>query len=146
MAGHGPAPKHSRSRSNEPARGEWRTLPSKVEKATLPNLPKRSSEEGKWTPRTISTWKLLRADPATLTYGPGQIAYAIDTIYLYDEVVTGESTKWDELRLRMDGLALTDKGKRDARLRIARDEVSEARANRSGDPSTRERMAAVDTG
>ena len=117
----GPAPAENRRRRNEPARGEWVDLPP-IDKPFLPKLPER--EEG-WSSRTELTWAMWRMDPATSQYTPAEISYALDAIYLY-EVMTPSSA--NEVRLRMDGLGLTPKGKKDLRYRVSQDEQSAAPA------------------
>ena len=115
MAGMGPAPAENRRRRNEPARGDWVDLPP-IDKPYLPELPDR--EEG-WNETTRTTWELWRQDPATSQYTPGEIAYALDTIRLYDDMTAKGAS---EVRLRMDGLGLTPKGKKDLRYRVSADD------------------------
>lgn len=152
MAGTGPPPKDAdeRRRRNAPARGEWTFLPMGVPKPpVLPALKKRSAGEGgAYSASAKAAWKLWREDPATLIFGPGEIAYALDTISRYDDLL---ESKPNELRLRMDGLGLTPKGKRDLRLRITDDELSKKREEAAASaaampaPQTRRRMRAVDS-
>jgi len=71
-----------------------------------------------WHPRTVAVWSAWRDDPATSQYGPAEIAAAVELAYLHDAYVRGEE-KSAEVRLRMDGLGLTSKGKRDLRWRTA---------------------------
>jgi len=117
----GPAPAENRRRRNEPARGEWVDLPP-IDKPFLPALPER--EEG-WSSRTEQTWAMWRMDPATSQYTPAEISYALDAIYLYEEMTPSSA---NEVRLRMDGLGLTRKGKKDLRYRVAEDEEPAAPA------------------
>lgn len=123
MAGRGPAPKDpdQRARSNVPARGEW----VDVRAPAKPILPTLSSiEKGTWQLRTKRMWEAWRKDPATTLFGPAEIAAAIHTIYLLDElVIDGTASLASQVRLHMDGLGLTLKGKRDLRIRVARDAV-----------------------
>jgi len=114
MAGMGPAPAENRRRSNAPARGEWVDL-LPIDKPILPTLPER--EEG-WTEMTQTTWEMWRQDPATSQYTPAEIAYALDTIWLYNQMTASTAS---EVRLRMDGLGLTPKGKKDLRYRVIQD-------------------------
>lgn len=116
----GPAPAEHRRRTNEPARGDWVDLPP-VDKPFLPELPERAEGEG-WSQRTMDAWEMWRMDPATSQYTPAEIAYCLDTIYLYDAMKPSTAS---EVRLRMDGLGLTPKGKKDLRYRVAQgDDVS----------------------
>lgn len=127
MAGRGPAPKPEgqRRRQNVPERGEWADLPP-LEAPVLPELD--SSRD--WHPRTTALWDAWRVDPASGMFGPAEIAAAVELAWLVDEFATGnvrvegedrqaarERVTPAELRLRMDGLGLTAKGKRDLRWR-----------------------------
>lgn len=126
----GPAPKDPSKRRNRsaPLRGEWVDLPE-LAKPILPELP-----EGEWSERTKNAWQMWREDPATGQLTKAGIAAAIDAIYLYEEFVQGETKLAAELRLRMDGLGLTPKGKRDLRWRTKQDakveELNQAKRKR----------------
>lgn len=113
MAGNGPAPKPKDQRINNhaPSRGEWVDLPP-LQGPVLPELPDR--DDG-WSSMSVAAWRAWREDPVTSQYSPADIAYALDAIRLYD-VMTSSSA--NEVRLRMDSLGLTPKGKRDLRWRI----------------------------
>ena len=113
MAGNGPAPQAVRRRRNEPARGEWIDLPP-LAKPVLGKLPARSRGEEPWSKRARATWEAWRSDPVSAMWSPADLAYAWDTLGLYESPKTLPS----EIRLRMDGLGLTPKGKRDLRWRI----------------------------
>jgi hypothetical protein len=67
---------------------------------------------------TQTTWEMWRQDPATSQYTPAEIAYALDTIWLYNQMTASTAS---EVRLRMDGLGLTPKGKKDLRYRVIQD-------------------------
>lgn len=120
MAGRGPAPKpqDQRRRTNKPARGEWVDLPA-VDPAApvLGDLPKRARGTGRWHARTVAAWESWRLDPATTQYGPAEIAAAIELAWLHTDSIVEGDPKAAEIRLRMDGLGLTAKGKRDLRWR-----------------------------
>lgn len=147
MAGNGPPPKDpkSRRRTNDPARGEWIDLEAfqKGERAVLPALPKR---KGGWSARTRDAWRRWRKDPATKLYGESEIQSAIDLAYLHHDWSRGESKLAAEIRLRMDGLGLTPKGKRDLRWRVPPPalvlKLDEAREERA--PASKRRLRAVD--
>lgn len=120
MAGQGPAPKGEgqRRRRNEPARGEWVDLGS-LEAPVLPVA------DVSWHPRTVALWEAWRVDPASAMYGPAEVAAAVELGWLMDEFATGgdpnrkvQRVTAAELRLRMDGLGLSAKGKRDLRWRV----------------------------
>jgi hypothetical protein len=117
----GPAPKHpsERRRRNAPAGGEWIELPATVEKPTLPPLPRRTKAEGPWSAETRETWEAWRQDPATTQYTSADVNFALETIRLQEECARGRHSLAGEIRLRMDGLGLTPKGKRNLRWRVA---------------------------
>lgn len=124
MAGRGPAPKPEgqRRRRNAPERGEWLDL-SLVAEPILPTLEEVDGRT-EWHPRVDRLWEAWRRDPASTQFGPAEIAAAVELAYLVQEFTAGADSerKYDrvsasELRLRMDGLGLTAKGKRDLRWR-----------------------------
>jgi hypothetical protein len=121
MAGRGPAPKPKEQRRNrhEPSRGEWVDLPELAEPVLPPLDPAHE-----WHPRTTAQWEAWRADPASGMFGPAEVAAAVELAWLADEFASGgnpdlkiQRVSAAELRLRMDGLGLTAKGKRDLRWR-----------------------------
>jgi hypothetical protein len=117
MAGRGPAPAETRRRANTPARGDWIDL-QPLRKRVLPPLPKRAKGEGQWSPRTRRLYEGWRHDPVTATFGPNEIAAALEVAYLEEELVAGTNSLASEIRQRLDGLGLTPKGKRDLRYRV----------------------------
>ena len=144
----GPPPSTRRRRRNAPAGGEWVDLPPVVDNPTLPPLPRLN--RGKWSARTRAAWEAWRKDPATAKYTPADIAYAIDTAHVAELAYEDPTAALlGELRLRMDGLGLTAKGKRNLRWRIKdpgeageQDEVARDRAERLS--GRRVRLVAVD--
>lgn len=136
MAGRGSAPQAERRRRNEPARGEWIDL-APLERPVLPPLPKRRRGDG-WPARVRATWSAWRADPVTAMWSPADVAYAFDAILLY-EVMTPSSAS--EVRLRMDSLGLTPKGKRDLRWRIGTAPEQELKPKRPEPPGSSSRRA-----
>lgn len=106
MAGRGPAPKDPghRRRYNQPARSEWVDL-EPLEKPILP-----AADRG-WSDRVKRLWNAWREDAVTSQYG------AADLAAVYELAEQFELLKPNEQRLRMDGLGLTPKGKRDLRWR-----------------------------
>jgi hypothetical protein len=138
----GPPPKNrsARRRRNAPAGGEWVDLPPVVIRA----LPRRSGE-GAWSARARATWGAWGRDPATTQWSPADVAYAIDTLYLVDLCARRPTSSLAaEIRLRMDGLGLTPKGKRNLRWRIAGPTEVVEHPARSSD-ARRRRLRAVDT-
>lgn len=140
MAGRGPAPKPKSQRRNQsvPQRGEWVDL-GPLAKPVLPTLAPRGDGED-WSASSQAMWDAWRADPVTTQWSPSDVAYACETIELRE--ARGMSVA-NELRLRMDGLGLTPKGKRDLRFRIGGDAAPTA--SRSQSPSRARHLRAVDT-
>lgn len=65
-------------------------------------------------------WEAWRADPATAQFSPADVSYAVMTAFIAEDYHRGgKVTLAGELRLRMDGLGLTAKGRRSLRWRIA---------------------------
>jgi len=86
----------------------------------------------------------VRRDPVTGTYGPADVAWAVDLAYVHEEFVRGRWSLAGEVRLRLDGLGLTPKGKRDLRWRSP-GEVTEMAAPAAAAAGRRRlRVAAVD--
>jgi hypothetical protein len=124
MAGRGPAPKPAEQRRNQAAklRGEWVDLPP-LKRPVLPPLSKRTPDGEPWPKSTQRAWDAWRADPVTAQWSPADVAQAWDTIELHAQMTARTAS---EVRLRMDGLGLTPKGKRDLRWRVG-GEVVEAK-------------------
>lgn len=122
MAGQGPPPSTNRQRSGAPKRGDWLDLPRVVTEPVLPPLPKRRKGQGEWSAQTKRAWESWKEDPATTQYGPADIQNAIDLAYLHHEFSQGEVKLAPEIRLRLDGLGLSAKGKRDLRWRVEADD------------------------
>lgn len=127
MAGNGPAPKDAQERRHrhKPARGDWIDL-DPLEAVVLPDLPELFEES--WRADTAATWKAWQEDPVTAMYGPADIAYALDTIRLHQAMTPSTA---NEVRLRMDALGLTPKGKKDLRWRLPNDPAALEEASKS---------------
>jgi hypothetical protein len=128
VAGQGfaPKPKDQRRNRTEPSRGEWVDL-GPLATPVLPELTELS-------PRAQALYDAWRADPVTGTFGPSEVAAAVELAHLTDEFESGgdpdlkfQRVSPSELRLRMDGLGLTLKGKRDLRVRLVATEAAPAR-------------------
>jgi hypothetical protein len=106
MAGRGPSPKPAGQRRSRhaPQRGEWVDL----EPLARPVLP---AAEKDWPDHVRALWEAWRSDPVTSQYGKADIAAVVELGRQYDDLAPNEQ------RLRMDGLGLTPKGKRDLRWR-----------------------------
>lgn len=125
MAGRGPAPKEPEQRAGHivPKRGEWQDLP-KTRRGPIPVLPKR---EQAWKARTRAAWKAWWRDPAATQWTPADV----DSVLALAELVDlGAITIQSEIRLRMDGLGLTQKGKRDLRWRVMVEEAPAAKTSK----------------
>ncbi len=140
MAGNGPAPAETRRRRNEPQRGEWVDL-EPLAGPVIPELPGRVDGE-EWSERARLTWEAWRSDPVTAQWSPADVAYALDAIVLYEGMTSRDA---NEVRLRMDGLGLTPKGKRDLRWRVSAQAAVVPRKSRSGSSSRRARLSVVET-
>lgn len=135
----GPAPAEQRRRRNEPARGDWVDL-EPLDKPVLPALPKRTKGEGPWPTATKAAWAAWRQDAVTGQYSISDIAYAIDTIRLHAEMTPSSAS---EVRLRMDALGLTPKGKRDNRWRTGKAEPEKPRQRSTRVSGRRAHLTAV---
>lgn len=116
MAGIGPAPAENRRRRNEPARGDWIHLDPDAPTA-LPDLP----DDTEWSDRAVAAWDMWRDDPASSVYSAADVAFALDTIRLYNEGMSASMAK--EVRMRMTDLGLTPEGKRKLRYRVGETEA-----------------------
>jgi len=122
MAGRGPAPNQNRQRRNKPARGDWLDL-EPLEEPVLPELgdlfvPADGESMPAWMPVTRLLWAAWRQDPVTATWNASDTAFAVDTILLHAAAAVKSA---NEIRLRMESLGLTPKGRRDLRLRLMED-------------------------
>jgi hypothetical protein len=110
----GPAPKDaaSRVRRAAPSRGEWFELPPAS--GEVPELP-----DG-WSDRTRTAWEAWWNDPASTQWTPADRESLTELAELVEMAATNPSpTLYGEIRHRLDGLGLTQKGKRDLRWRVA---------------------------
>ena len=107
MAGRGMAPKPKEQRRNRsvPQRGEWVDL----EPLAVPVLGVADKE---WSAVARVMWAAWRDDPVTGQYGPADLAAVAELARRFEDLAPNEQ------RLRMDGLGLTPKGKRDLRFRL----------------------------
>ncbi len=141
----GPPPKdrNARRRHNTPAGGEWIDL-LPLEQPVARPLPPRGGE-GEWSQRAQAHWDAWCRDPANTRWSSGDVAFAIDTLRLvdlFDRQPTGSLA--GEIRLRMDTLGLTPKGKRNLRWRIAKPGEAVEQPAASSRSRSRRRLLAVD--
>jgi hypothetical protein len=111
---------NGRQRRNKPALGDWTRL-EPLKAPVLPELDELVPGE-KWPVVSRMFWEAWRASPVTQTWAAEDIALAADTIMLHAE---DPVTKAGEIRIRIDTLALSPKGRRDARLLLPEEEVPE---------------------
>jgi hypothetical protein len=136
MAGHGPAPKPAEQRRDrhQKQRGEWVDLP-KVRKGPI---PKHSPD---WSARTVSAWRAWWRDPAATQWTEADK----DAVWALAELLdAGLIRNAAEIRLRSDGLGLTQKGKRDMRWRVeVEDEATVVDAKPKASAARRARLKVV---
>ena len=115
----GPPPKDqsTRRRRNPPSRGEWTPIPSASDRP-VPRIPTRPRGEGAWTVGTRRAWVGWWTDGSSLTWSAADFESVVMLAYLWQKVEDGNLRLASEVRLRMDGLGLSPKGKRDLRLRV----------------------------
>jgi hypothetical protein len=118
VAGRGPAPKQTRQRRNQPALGDW----VRLEALRTPVLPELDDLMPDYTWPAVSRmlWDAWRESPVTQTWAAEDVALAADTILLHAE---DPITKASEIRIRIDNLALSPKGRRDARLLLPEEDA-----------------------
>jgi hypothetical protein len=117
----GPPPKPPHLRRNRSAKrgGEWVELPAELDQPMLGALPRRCNGEGNWSERTRRMWAAWRADPATAMWGPADRSFALETAYLFElNVREPRAALSAEIRIRLDTLGLTSRGKRALRWRV----------------------------
>lgn len=112
MAGVGPAPKDAaqRHRGKPARRGEWIDLPVA---GPVPKLPR-----GTWSARTKAAWSSWWSDPASTQWTEADKGAVVELAYVHADFAMGKVSLAAEVRLRMDILGLTQKGKRDLRWRV----------------------------
>lgn len=121
-------------------RGDWIDVPPLARPVVGP-LPRRTRAEGPWPARTREAWEAWRADPVTALYGPADRAFLLDLAFVHAHAITsGRVTALAEVRLRIDALGLSPKGRRDLRWRAAQDRPRPDLPAASP-PSARSRMA-----
>jgi hypothetical protein len=118
VAGRGPAPNKTRQRRNQPAHGEY----VRLEPLRAPVLPELDElvPDHEWPAVSRMLWDAWRESPVTQTWAAEDIALAADTIVLHAEDPVAKAS---EIRIRIDNLALSPKGRRDARLLLPEEEA-----------------------
>jgi hypothetical protein len=87
-------------------RGEWTDL-------VQPDKPVLGVAEKEWSPRVRRLWVAWRSDAVSSAWSPADVAAVYELASCFEDLLPAEQ------RLRMDGLGLTPKGKRDLRYRYA---------------------------
>ena len=118
MAGRGPAPKINRQRRGQPTHGEYVRL-EPLGDPILPALDELVPDQS-WPAVTRMLWEAWRESPVTKLWAAEDVALAADTILLHAEDPVGKAS---EIRIRIDNLALSPKGRRDARLLLPEEEA-----------------------
>lgn len=115
------APKHNRVRRGAPVRGDWIDL-EPLDEFVIPELDELdppSNCEGVWPPTSRRYWESWRLSPVTAKWEPDDLAFAVDTITGHAEAAMGgRGIAPSEIRLRMESLGLTPKGRIDRRYRL----------------------------
>lgn len=120
MAHAGQSPKLNRQRKQAPARGDWKQLEALL-RPLIPDLdeipvPDICGEAG-WPYTSKMYWSSWRKSPVTALWTEDDVALAIDTITAHAEAASGgRGAPPSEIRLRMESLGLTPKGRTDRRL------------------------------
>jgi hypothetical protein len=109
-----------------------------LEQPVLPELPELVDDE--WEPETAAAWEAWRQDPVTALWTPADVAFALDTILLHNVMTLSTA---NEIRLRMDTLGLTPKGRAQLRWRVVGEEEAAPAQPRRRMPQMR-RLRAVD--
>lgn len=138
MAGQGFAPKAPDQRRNKaaPQRGEWIDISRRD--GEIPPLP-----DGDWHPRAARSWGLWWSDPAASQWTDAQEGEVVELLMLTDEFWRGATARANEMRLRADGLGLTQKGKRDLRWKVAEGEPATVATPPKAAESRRARLKVV---
>lgn len=126
MAQGGRAPKEPEQRRTRhvPQRGEWLDLPAENTNRP-PAMP--SAPKGGWSTGSKSAWRSWWRDPVSLLWSPADREALRAVVYLHHEVERGKLSVAPEVRLRLDLLGLSQKGKRDLRWRVVADELEPKR-------------------
>lgn len=119
----GPAPKNrsSRRRRNEPARGEWVTLPTDP-LPDAPSLP-RPTPKGGWGVQAKRAWKLWWGDPVVHMWSESDAESVEELVMMVHEFYESPSASaLTQIRLIKKSLGLSPDGRKDLRWQYA-DEV-----------------------
>ena len=94
---------------------------SALTEPVLPRLEELVNEPLSWWPASSRLlWEAWRGDPVTATWNASDIALCVDTIMLHASDSVGKA---NEIRIRIDNLGLSPKGRRDARLLLPEEEA-----------------------
>ena len=123
MAGRGPAPNPNAVRRKTAVdKVETVVLPERLDEPVGPELPEWKIP---WPPRTKAWWETWRHDPVSLTFGPTDWDFLLDTARLHaalwrldDEKVSSRTGLAAEIRLRVAKYGATPEDR--LRLRLER--------------------------
>lgn len=123
-------------------RGEWTELPP-LEGPVLLQLPDKPGE-AEWSQRARDTWEAWREHPATAQLTKADIAFLVDTLVLVDRCACEpQASLAAEIRIRLDNVGLTPKGRQDRRWRIAPEDTTRPRFPSGPRQGTRRRVNAA---
>jgi len=117
MLGRGSAPKDPwrRRRGVAGLRGEWQELPSAAWMTRRSRLVVAI-----WPPRTRAEWESWWADPVSVMWSPADRGSVVELGWSHATMVTMRRPGLaSEVRLRMDALGVTQKGRRELMWRDA---------------------------
>jgi hypothetical protein len=125
LAGRGPSPKHERSRTGAPERGEW-TTPTGTgwQHGKTPAMPSGLKRE------TQVAWRAWMRSWFAAFWTPADLPGLRIVILLYDQVQRGDHHRAAELRLQMDTYGITPKGQQDRRWRPPEAKTNVAKVSR----------------
>lgn len=114
----GPPPKQQRRRRNEPAAGEWITLPEGKRPGRRPALPK-----AKLTVETKEQWAEWWASPMAWMWSAAEVPALRRLLLLVEQFntalsATGMLEAVKEIRLQEDRFGLSPKGRQQLRWRL----------------------------
>ncbi len=114
----GPPPKPPEHRRNRSAKrfGEFVDLPPATTDPAPP-MP-HPAPNYPWSERTRAAWSAWWSDPVAAMWTPADYESLSQLVQLTEYMNHGDVRLAPEVRLRMDGLGLTLKGKRDLRWRV----------------------------
>lgn len=123
MAGHGPAPKTTRSRKRDTDRRDAETeVLNPTGRARGPKLPADVLPDGEdWHPQTKTLWEALRRDPILADETPVGWQFLLDTMLMHHTMWA--KGRWEfasEVRLRLAKYGATPEDRMRLKVRVER--------------------------